>query len=419
MGPFLSRSAVIVHPNRQHVYQTVLAAQEAGLLRRFVTSYYWQASEPFAVLARRLSRGTAIERRLRRRWDPGIDPSLITGHPYYHLLAAASTPLGRISKRLPAHADWWADFQFDRWASRWLRKQPSPGIVHGFERAALHTLRTARQMGAVSVLDVHSAHEYLRHEINVERERLGHAPVDYPVDRVSAERDAADIMLVPSTYVRRCLIEHGVSANAIVVVPYGVDETRFSPVRSASVGRFRVLFAGRVGLGKGIEYLIDAWRRLDLHDGELVIAGSVDPDSRHLRSASPTIRWVGNVSFSVIHSLYQSSDVLVLPSLSDSFGLVICEAMASGLPVVATSSCGAPVRDQVDGYVVPTRNADAIAERLRRLHEDPELRIRMGMAGRSHILENYTWRHYRQRIKAVYTAILAGHPIQQAVDSVA
>jgi glycosyltransferase involved in cell wall biosynthesis len=166
--------------------------------------------------------------------------------------------------------------------------------------------------------------------------------------------------------------------------------------------------------------LLEAWKRLQLIDAELVIAGGIDAeiDRQFRREVPANVRWLHHVPSAAVHRLYQSSDVFVLPSLSEGSALVIYEAMASGLPVIVTPNSGSVARDGVDGYVVPSRNVSAIAERLEWLHGHPDLRIQMGAAARHLILEKYTWQHYRRRLAAAYAALAAGQPVQDAVDGI-
>jgi glycosyltransferase involved in cell wall biosynthesis len=92
--------------------------------------------------------------------------------------------------------------------------------------------------------------------------------------------------------------------------------------------------------------------------------------------------------------------------VNDAFGLVILEAMACGVPVVASDRSGAPdiIDDGVDGFVVPARDSAAIRERVERLR-DPRLRKRMGEAARAKILSRYTPAHYATRVGAVLSQI--------------
>jgi len=157
-----------------------------------------------------------------------------------------------------------------------------------------------------------------------------------------------------------------------------------------------VVFAGRLAEDKGVGYLLDAWRSIEENiAGEawtLVVAGSGLPGNnyrergqRELRSA----RFVGKVPD--VRPLLEAADVLVVPSLSEGLSNIVLEAMATGLPVVATSIGGLreQVEDGVTGLLVAPRDAAALVEGLRTLLRDPQLRRAMGAAARIRAEQRY------------------------------
>jgi glycosyltransferase involved in cell wall biosynthesis len=420
--PLPSLTQVIIqHPGKQHVYQTVLAAQDAGMLQQFLTTFFWGKRDIVERVAHRISGTRSFEvRYLRRRWHSEIDAGLVTTFPYWHVVAKpAATAVGVVARGHGPDLSHWADVLFDRWASRWLRRQATPTIVHCFEGAALHSLRTSRSLGCQTVLDVPSAHEYLIQQYNIEGTHGRKLLPRRSWLRIAAERREADILLAPSPHVAQCLIENGIARDRIAVLPYGVDVDRFSGREKEHVPDqlFRVLYVGRASLGKGLRYLLQAWKSLNLPDAELTIAGGIDPSVRRLAHGSPpSVRWLGNVPFSSVHRLYKSSDAFVFPSLAEGSALVTYEAMASELPLVVTASAGSIVRDGIDGYVVPIRDPAAIAEKLEFLARHPTVRADLGRAARRRIIEGYSWQHYRRRLAAAYAALSAGKAVQPAID---
>jgi glycosyltransferase involved in cell wall biosynthesis len=109
--------------------------------------------------------------------------------------------------------------------------------------------------------------------------------------------------------------------------------------------------------------------------------------------------FVAQVPRSQVQQEFRRADVFVLPTLADSFGLVHFQAMACGVPVITTPHCGSVVRDGIDGFLVPIRDAEALADRMQQLLEDRYLRRRMGMAARERAGE-FTWARYGERLLA-------------------
>ena len=126
------------------------------------------------------------------------------------------------------------------------------------------------------------------------------------------------------------------------------------------------------------------------------MVGPYRPEAvRHPAFQGPT--YVGQVPRSRVMDEFRRADVFVLPTLCDSFALVHLEAMACGVPVITTPNCGSVVRDGVDGFIVPIRDAAAIADKVELLLTDRALRARMGRSARERA-EEFTWARYGERL---------------------
>jgi glycosyltransferase involved in cell wall biosynthesis len=403
---------LISQPVHQHAYETALAAQRGGHLRWFVTGIYDSArglADPRlrSWLPSRVRH--RLERELRRRHHPALDPARVLTIPRYHLIATGITrSVGRRAWFPQAELERWAHHHFDEEVGRRLYRLPGIDLVHAFEGAALATLRAARRTGRVGILDVPSAHErYMR--------LIG----EPPRPRIGQERRLADLLLAPSDFVVACLVEAGVPEHRVLKVPYGVDPTTFrreSGQRSDDL--FRAVFVGTIGIRKGVHHLLEAWRRLRLPCAELLLVGHPDDTGRGLleryrgvyRLAGPHPRYE-------VHRFFQRSDIFVLPSLAEGSARVTYEALASELPLVTTPNSGSVVRDGVDGLLVGPGDVDGLCERIRYLYDNPDARQRMGAEGRDLIERCYTWAHYHRRIGAAYAAILSGGDPRSAVAS--
>jgi D-inositol-3-phosphate glycosyltransferase len=211
---------------------------------------------------------------------------------------------------------------------------------------------------------------------------------------------------------RQQMIRHYGEQAPIVVIPGGVDLERFAPqprarVRKqlglASDGKV-VLFVGRIQRLKGLEVLLRAFARLSDLNAELLIVGGrpgTSPESReitrlqHLASrlgVAERTRFLGAVAHEELPMYYSAADVSVMPSSYESFGLVAVESLACGTPVVATRVGGlrSIVRDGETGLLVPWRDAELFAERLRWVLTDDAVRARLAAGARESVLE-YGW----------------------------
>jgi glycosyltransferase involved in cell wall biosynthesis len=197
-------------------------------------------------------------------------------------------------------------------------------------------------------------------------------------------------------------LDAGVEEDKLIVTPLGVDVEMFRPVPiSRDKGVFRVAFAGQISQRKGISYLVEAFRKAAIPDSELLLVGRVIGTGRDW-SAIPGVRHVPHVPRWELPALYRTADVFVLPSLVEGFGLVALEAMACGVPVVISANTFATdvVTDGVDGYVIPIRDAEAIAERLQYIHQHLAEGDRVGQAARRRA-EQFSWERYGDLIASI------------------
>lgn len=225
---------------------------------------------------------------------------------------------------------------------------------------------------------------------------------------VVEEYALADRIITPSQFVWETFRAEGTPAEKLVVIPRGVDVERFRPAAEPP-SLFRALFVGAVRYRKGVQYLLEAWERLQLPEAELVVVGDVQAEIASLvaqHEGRSDIRFVRHTD---PLPLYQSASVFVFPSLAEGSAKVTYEAMACGLPVIVTPNAGSVARDGVDGYLVPARDPEALADRILDLYRRPERRREMGRAARQQA-EAHTWDHHRARLLTAYAEALGLSP---------
>ena len=337
--------------------------------------------------------GPAIAReawfRLRRKWSPGINP-----FEFYN-----------------THGSWFAKWVAKQLAARTL--DPTRHCFHGFTTGSLETLELIRDRGIPSVLQQIDAGR-VHYEVVAEAklwpgwQRAGmNPPEDYFV-RSEKEWETASVVVVNSRWARDALTRQGVPADKMVVLPLYYD----FPPGLQSLTRdwktpLKVLWAAEVVLGKGIKYLLEAARRLAGRNITFVVAGTVGISREAVASAPASVKFLGRVPRAEIHRYYSESHVFVFPTLSDGFGLTQLEALAHGLPVIATPNCGDVVSDGIDGYIVPARDAAALAEAIARLDDDRDLLCRMAaMTGEK--VRKFSLTGYGKRLTKAVAQVLNG-----------
>jgi colanic acid/amylovoran biosynthesis glycosyltransferase len=187
--------------------------------------------------------------------------------------------------------------------------------------------------------------------------------------------------------------------HKLVVVRCGVDPETFARARSPGSRKVpRILTIGRVDAMKGIVLLLDVLAQLRQRGlrPQLTVVGDGPSRAKAMEMAERAglgqqVTWIGAVGQDEIRDHYADSDVFCLPSFAEGVPIVLMEAMAMELPVVASAIAGIPelVEDHVSGFLVRPGRADDLADRLARLLEDPSLRAEMGRAGRRRVVEDY------------------------------
>lgn len=242
---------------------------------------------------------------------------------------------------------------------------------------------------------------------------------------IEASRGAARIAML-SPFDAPILADMGVAADRLAVVPNGVDPYFLQPLAAAEraqlvarfalpKGRRTLLFVGNHTANKGLDILLRAMT-LMLHQGTAVIAGAIrsPADTQRLVEASGLSRGDPRYTFTdfltkeELRALYQSVDAFVFPSKADTLPLVILEAMASSLPVVASNVGGIPFEVTEDtGVLVPPGDPARLAAALDRICESQALRAAMGRSGRQRVSEHFSWDTSAAAAVALYRQILA------------
>lgn len=237
--------------------------------------------------------------------------------------------------------------------------------------------------------------------------RTAEVPEAY-FQRRETEWAVSDIVMVNSEWSKAALIRQGVSESKLVVVPLAFEvkgkklKVKGEGNRNTLLPRrpLRVLFLGQVILRKGIQYLIEAARLLEKELIHFDVVGPIGISDEVIASAPSNMTFHGPVSRDRTEEFYRSSDLFVLPTLSDGFALTQLEAMAYQLPVIATPNCGDVVTDGVDGLIVPASDSNALAEAFQLILQDPDKLRAMSEATKAK-LEQFSFAGLGEKLSAL------------------
>jgi glycosyltransferase involved in cell wall biosynthesis len=279
--------------------------------------------------------------------------------------------------------------------------------VHAYEDCSLWQFMEAKRLGKACIYDMPICYYAARDKTQSELLRkyadwLPHkwsaTAHDRPPEQKREEMALADLMLVPSRYVEATIREFYPDKD-IAQAPYGVDAEFWTPGPiNKPPGPLRFIYAGHASLRKGTPLLIEAWSKAELRDAELALVGPwILADSKR-RSLPPGIKWFPPCSSHALRDRYRESDVFVFPSFAEGFGLVLLEAMACGLPAIASEATIGPEIITADsGFITPAGDLDRLVELLRWFdrHRD-ELPV-MGREARAQAAR-CTWSNYRSLV---------------------
>jgi glycosyltransferase involved in cell wall biosynthesis len=344
---------------------------------------------------------------IRKRHHPELDPRLVKAFNVQgikYLRAQRDDGRASIERAYRLYDEvghWFAAKVADH-----LRKyplDPASHLLYAFSTGALETVNYARSLGmkcVVNQLDPARTDQIL---IAEEMQRWpgwmnwpGTVPDSY-FDRLRAEWDGADLITVNSDFSKRALISQGADARKIHVVPLAYEPETKPPTRTVGSGQtLEVLWLGQIVLRKGIPYLFEAAKLLEQRgvNVRITIAGPVGISEDAIKTKSANINFLGRVPRAQVLELYSSSDLFVLPTISDGFAITQLEAMSYGLPVIVTPNCGDVVTEGLDGHLIPIRDPAALADRIQHLADNRTLLRQMSDAAReksrTFTLERYT-----------------------------
>jgi glycosyltransferase involved in cell wall biosynthesis len=277
--------------------------------------------------------------------------------------------------------------------------------VYTYNSAGLELLQYARAMGKLAVMEQTIASGFVQDKLFKEEEKIhGSWTLSHEADPLRAELnqrersewEAASLILCGSEFVRDSIGASGGPVQRCRVVPYGINGHPSLPRRERRHHPLRIFTAGEVGLRKGSPYVLFVAQMLKGR-AEFRMAGAlnVTPFAEKLLRRHVTL--LGAVPRSEMYRHFAWADLFLLPTLCEGSATVCYEALAHGLPVITTPNAGSVVRDGREGFIVPIRNAAAIADRIECLAEDGALWTKMSTNALARAAE-YTLEKYGVRL---------------------
>ena len=379
-------------------FHAALAHFDAGCLEAFCIPWM-----PSALVLRVLGAlGTLwpMAKRLeRRRFAPLVDAPKVQGRAG-EMLRLAMRAVGRGDERLSYAANDWLMRTMKRECRR-----PAVSAVHSYEDCSLWQFEEARRLGKACLYDMPIGYYPAWEQTQAKLARAyadwlpaGGLPSSLHVrpEQKRREMELADLVLAPCSFVEQT-IHHFHPDKKIARAAYGVDLDFWRPTaKDWGTRQLRFIYTGQLSLRKGIPTLLEAWEAAALRDAELQLVG-IWQLAEIKRMALPRgVSWSPPCSSAALRERYRAADVFVFPSYFEGFGLVLLEAMACGLPAIASAATAGPdVLTPACGRVVPTGGFEELVESLRWFHRHQGQLPEMSRAAREQA-ERCTWENYRR-----------------------
>jgi glycosyltransferase involved in cell wall biosynthesis len=299
-------------------------------------------------------------------------------------------------------------------------------IIHTWPLGALHTLKAAIRLGIPTVLERPNAHTgFAMDVVKKECDRLGltlplnheHAYNAEKLHHEQEEYELATRLLCPSDFVVKTFMDEGFQASQLARHIYGYDEEIYYPSGESQPREagLTMLFVGVCAGRKGVHYALDAWLRSPASEnGKFLIAGEFLSAYREKLASMlshPSVQVLGHRTD--VPDLMRKSDILVLPSIEEGFGLVIAEAIGSGCVPLASEACTEIPGQMKNGLMHKVGDVETLSRQITMLHENRDLlqKFRAACLASS---PSVTWTAAGVRLLDVYRETIAAHMSAQS-----
>ncbi len=326
-------------------------------------------------------------------------------------------PLGALKylgRRLHSRAiEELASEYFDDVTSLILKKPEGAWVFTGYSGYSERSLKKAKKMGAVTLVERACPHiddqeEIMREEKSTLLNKKILKTSNKVYERMKREYEIADYIVVPSNYSLESFVKKGFPRSKLLLTPLSNEKNINFRENKILPEQFTVLCVAGHFYRKGVFYLLKAWERLKLKNAKLIVKTEIPPEFDHLYQIPNTEIISSRLSDKEMDELYGKASIFVLPSIDEGFGMVVVEAMRAALPVIVTENVGAAdiLHEGKEGFIVPIRSADALAEQILFLYKNPEEVKRMGKLALATSKE-YTPQKYAERVIEVYKKVLS------------
>ena len=333
----------------------------------------------------------------------GIPKNKIKTYPYYKLPSLFFNKY--LEKNFPEIDNYLSILSLKKLSQKVSKNIDEADVLIAQSTAGLEAGKKIKILGGKFICDRASTHILVQNEtlkeayndLNMKFNGIS----DDIIDREINEYNDANIISVPSTFALNSFLKKGFDRKKLFLNPFGVDLQRFTPLPKIKSNKFQVLYVGNLSVRKGIIYLLEAFKKLNFKNKELILIGSIEHNIKEkvFKYFSENIKYLSTIKNSQLNVYYSNANVTVQPSLEDGFNMVIAESLACGCPVIATKNTGAPdfFNNGIEGFIIKPMSVESIHEKLEELANDKNLNKKMSENALLAVKKIGGWNDYGNR----------------------
>ena len=378
---------LLAHPGQQHSFRVAKVLKENGLLFKYATTVYNKENSVFMKFARLFLKGNTLKRANNRKCEALNNTDVILFNEFSGYLLLLIIRLVNNRKVYVWLNDRIKNSFGTKVANYAIKNNVDVVICYDTSAEKCFEILMHKAPQIIRIMDnaaVARNFLYKIFEINkvVNKDFVKtYDSFDYLIDLKKSEKftnelKMAHFHIVASNFAKRALLFNNVLNDKIILVPYGVDTEKFKPSKRKDSNSLNILYVGAFDQRKGIAQILNAAKEINKKDIIFnLVGGNVNKHNDLFIPFNQFVNFKGSVPSSIINSIYAENDVFIFPSIGDGFGLVILEAMASGLPVIASRNCAGPdiIQDGYNGFLIDEGDCKSLKERILWFYDNPSM----------------------------------------------
>ncbi len=413
------KKVVLVHPDKQHSFQTATALLAMGTLTQYITTVYDRPGSLTHLLTK-LTKGSFKKKLQAHRSE---DIPNVKVKQFTELLSLSLLILVRLdkSKRFYSKVKIFRDKVFNKKVARYCIKHNIDGVI-SFDVVSAQLYKALGDHQIVKILDMSAPYfPYMCSIFEKEAEKypdtLLHSTLDTPLfdywkQQAAYEIANTDAFLVASDFTKKTLTESGADESKIFKCVYGLNHSFFNANgrTESATDTLRCVYVGNVTEQKGCRYLFDVIKKIRCDNAlkaDFTVVGAYNPADPLIAEASDLCTFTGHILPNQLKDILLNSDIMVFPSLADGFGFSVLEAMACGVVPICSRNAGVSdlIKDGENGFVVDAMDSAAIFEKLQYLNQNrAALAVMSTKAAKA--TDSVIWENYYNAVKNTITCML-------------